>query len=156
MIRYTTPGCEGCATTARTESTIMLDEMQAAFLSVKLPKLNDMNSHRNKLAALYADKLDASKFILPDRRPDQYDVFHIYNIRHKQRDVLQQYLSDNGVGTVIHYPVPPHKQKAMNGLFYGREFPIAEEIHDTTLSIPCSYCHTEDEILHVIDVLNKF
>ena len=132
-----------------------LDEMQAAFLSVKLKGLDAMNSHRNKLAALYRAGL-SSKFVLPMADADHYDVFHIFNIRHAQRDRLQKYLADHGVGTVIHYPVPPHRQKALAHLFEGLEFPITDEIHQTTLSIPCSFCHTEQEISEVIEILNRF
>ncbi|MHB8209507.1 DegT/DnrJ/EryC1/StrS family aminotransferase [Mucilaginibacter sp.] len=133
-----------------------LDEMQAAFLSVKLAHLKEMNAHRNKLAQLYFDNLKTD-FILPVQHPDFYDVYHIFSIRHKKRDELQQYLTNNGIGTVIHYPVPPHRQKALNGVKGIRSaYPIAEEIHDTTLSIPCSFCHTENEIIQVIEALNKF
>jgi len=133
-----------------------LDEMQAAFLSIKLKYLKEMNAHRNKLAQLYFDNLKAD-FILPVQDADFYDVFHIFNIRHKKRDELQQYLTNNSIGTVIHYPVPPHKQKALDGVKGIRSaYPIADEIHDTTLSIPCSFSHTEDEVMRVIEALNKF
>ncbi|MCW3124238.1 MAG: Glutamine--scyllo-inositol transaminase [Flavipsychrobacter sp.] len=132
-----------------------LDEMQAAFLSVKLPHLNRMNAQRNKLADLYLANLP-SKYILPAKNKDYYDVYHIFNIRYPQRDALQQYLQDKGIGTVIHYPVPPHRQKAMADIFAGQEFPIADEIHNTTLSLPCSFCHTESEIMEVINVLNNY
>lgn len=132
-----------------------LDEMQAAFLSVKLARLKEMNAHRNKMAKLYFDNL-SDKFILPAQDPDYYDVFHIFNIRIDTRDDLQAYLTKNGIGTVIHYPVPPNKQKALAGTGINDSYPIAEEIHATTLSIPCSFCHTEDEILQVIEVLNKY
>jgi len=132
-----------------------LDEMQAAFLRVKLRHLNQMNAHRNKLADLYLANLDG-KFILPLKDKDHYDVYHIFNIRYPQRDELQQYLTARGIGTVIHYPVPPHRQKALSGKFEGKEYPIADEIHNTTLSIPCSFCHTEGEIREVIDALNNY
>jgi len=133
-----------------------LDEMQAAFLSIKLKYLKEMNAYRNKLAQLYFDNLKAD-FILPVQDSEFYDVYHIFNIRHKKRDELQQYLTNNGIGTVIHYPVPPHKQKALAGVKGIRSiYPIADEIHDTTLSIPCSFSHTEDEIMQVIEALNKF
>jgi dTDP-4-amino-4,6-dideoxygalactose transaminase len=98
----------------------------------------------------------SDKFILPAQDPDYYDVFHIFNIRIDTRDDLQAYLTKNGIGTVIHYPVPPNKQKALAGTGINDSYPIAEEIHATTLSIPCSFCHTEDEILQVIEVLNKY
>jgi dTDP-4-amino-4,6-dideoxygalactose transaminase len=132
-----------------------LDEMQAAFLSVKLKQLDRMNAHRNKLASLYQAHL-SPQYILPVQDPHYYDVFHIFNIRTPHRDALQQHLQDKGIGTVIHYPVPPHRQKALKDIYQGMDFPIADEIHNTTLSIPCSFCHTENEILEVIDVLNNY
>jgi dTDP-4-amino-4,6-dideoxygalactose transaminase len=132
-----------------------LDEMQAAFLSVKLKALDRMNEHRNHLASLYHHNLNPN-FILPVRDNNFFDVFHIYNIRHPHRDQLQKYLQDKGIGTVIHYPVPPHRQKAMSGLLQGKDYPIADEIHSTTLSLPCSFCHKEEEIKEVIDTLNNF
>ena len=132
-----------------------LDEMQAAFLSVKLRHLDRMNKHRNKLADMYLANL-SSKFILPAKDKDYFDVYHIFNIRFPERDALQQYLQGKGIGTVIHYPVPPHRQKALEDMFTGMDFPVADEIHNTTLSIPCSFCHTEEEIMQVIDVLNNY
>ena len=133
-----------------------LDEMQAAFLSAKLEHLKEMNAHRNKLAQLYFDNL-GDKFILPVQHADYYDVYHIFNIRHEKRDDLQAYLTKKGIGTVIHYPVPPHKQKALQGVAGIKgSYPIAEEIHNTTLSIPCSFCHIEDEVMQVIEALNSY
>ena len=132
-----------------------LDEMQAAFLRIKLRKLDDMNRHRNKMADMYLARLN-DKFIMPAKHKDYYDVYHIFNIRHSHRDDIQQFLSGNGIGTVIHYPVPPHRQHAMADLNIGTNFPIADEIHNTTLSLPCSFCHTEEEISRVIEVLNTF
>ena len=133
-----------------------LDEMQAAFLSAKLPYLEEMNAHRNKLAKLYFDNLN-DQFILPVQDADYYDVFHIFNIRHPKRDDLQNYLAEKGIGTVIHYPVAPHQQKALAGVEgLKKSYPIAEEIHKTTLSIPCSFCHTEDEIMQVVEALNNY
>jgi len=132
-----------------------LDEMQAAFLSVKLKHLDAMNAHRNKLADLYLNNLP-DKYILPVKDAHYSDVYHIFNIRHPERDKLQAYLLDKGIGTVIHYPVPPHRQKALKNIFIGKEFPVSDEIHDTTLSLPCSFCHTETEIMQVIEALNHF
>jgi dTDP-4-amino-4,6-dideoxygalactose transaminase len=132
-----------------------LDEMQAAFLSVKLKRLDHMNRHRNKLAGLYLTHL-SSGYILPVKDERYYDVYHIFNIRHPKRDDLQQYLQDKGIGTVIHYPVPPHRQKALADMFKGKDYPVADEIHNTTLSLPCSFCHTEDEIMEVINALNTY
>ncbi len=133
-----------------------LDEMQAAFLSAKLPHLKEMNAHRNKLAKLYFDNL-SDQFILPVQDADYYDVFHIFNIRHPKRDDLQNYLAEKEIGTVIHYPVAPHQQKALAEVKGLKDsYPIAEKIHNTTLSIPCSFCHTEDEIMQVVEALNNY
>lgn len=132
-----------------------LDELQAAFLSVKLEALDDINAHKRKLAQLYLQNLKTD-YILPVVEDDIKDVYHIFNIRHERRDALKEYLLNNGIGTEIHYPVPPHRQKAMQPLMQGQSFPIANEIHQTTLSLPCSYWHTEEQIYKVIDKLNAF
>jgi dTDP-4-amino-4,6-dideoxygalactose transaminase len=132
-----------------------LDEMQAAFLNVKLPYLDAISAHKNKLADLYLNNLN-SNFILPDKNPDFYDVYHIFNIRHARRDDLKNYLEQQGIGTGIHYPVAPHRQNALKDIFAGQHFPISEEIHNTTLSLPCSYFHTEEDIWTIINALNKF
>jgi len=131
-----------------------LDEIQAGFLSVKLNKLDEINAHKRKLAALYLAELK-NDFIKPTTHPDFFDVYHIFNIRHPKRDLLRDYLLKNDIKTEIHYPVPPHKQKAMKGLFKG-SYPVSEEIHNTTLSLPVSYYHTIENIYKVIEVLNKF
>ncbi len=131
-----------------------LDEIQASFLSVKLPHLNSINNHKKKLAQLYHHHL-SENFIKPINQFDYDNVYHIYNIRHSERDRLKLYLSNHGIGTEIHYPIAPHKQKALQ--FYNHlSYPISEEIHATTLSLPCSFVHTEDNIREVIEVLNSF
>ncbi|UFS71046.1 DegT/DnrJ/EryC1/StrS family aminotransferase [Geomonas sp. RF6] len=132
-----------------------LDEMQAAFLSVKLPALDRINAHKRALAALYQEGI-SERFVKPQAQEGFFDVFHIYSIRHPRRDELKSYLSGHGVQTEIHYPVPPHRQKALQGLFDGEEFPISEEIHATTLSLPISACHDSDDVLRVIDLVNRF
>lgn len=132
-----------------------LDELQAAYLRVKLPYLDQINGHKRMLADIYLKNLK-SNFILPEESDEQYHTFHIFNIRHKKRDELQEYLRKNGIGTEIHYPVAPHHQKALKKLFNNMTFPISEEIHKTTLSLPCSFSHTEEEIYKTVDLLNKF
>ena len=133
-----------------------LDELQAALLSVKLEKLDDINNHKRELAELYFNGLDKDKFILPLQQSDYFDVFHIFNIRHHKRDELKQYLLDHKIRTEIHYPIAPNKQKAMEGILDPQETPIAQEIHDTTLSLPISFIHTKEEIQRVIETLNAF
>jgi dTDP-4-amino-4,6-dideoxygalactose transaminase len=132
-----------------------LDEVQAAFLSVKLKYLDAINEHKRKLAGLYLKNLKAD-FIKPVVAPEYFDVYHIFNIRHPKRDALKEYLLKNNIKTDIHYPVAPNKQKAMIGILDSVQTPIAEEIHQTTLSLPVSYFHTEQDILRVIEVMNKF
>ena len=131
-----------------------LDEIQAGFLSIKLRYLDKINSHKKKLAELYFAGLK-DDFILPFKSEECNDVYHIFNIRHPKRDELKEFLLKNGIKSDIHYPIPPHKQKAMDGIF-NENYPISEEIHETTLSLPISFGHTENDILKVIDTINKF
>ncbi len=132
-----------------------LDEIQAAFLSLKLAHLNAINNHKRKLAQIYLKNLKAD-FILPKQHNDFYDVFHIFPIRHSKRDALKEYLQKKGIGTEIHYPLPPHKQKAMEALLPKGDYKIATEIHETILSLPISTCHTESDIHLVVEALNGF
>jgi dTDP-4-amino-4,6-dideoxygalactose transaminase len=131
-----------------------LDEVQAAFLSIKLKHLDSINNHKRSLATIYFENLK-SDFIKPVQNSDYFDVFHIFNIRHEQRDQIKEYLLKNGVKTEIHYPVPPHKQKALESIIQGI-FNISEEIHRTTLSLPISSFHTKDDIFRVIEIMNRF
>lgn len=131
-----------------------LDETQAGFLSIKLKKLDEINEHKRKLAKIYLENLK-SDFIKPVVDENYFDVYHIFNVRHKKRDKLREYLLNNEIKTDIHYPVAPHKQIAMKNIISG-SYPISEEIHNTTLSLPCSFGHTEDEIYKVVEMMNKF
>ena len=132
-----------------------LDEVQAGFLSVKLKFLDLINAHKVTLANLYFEYLKED-FILPIQNDNYIDVFHIFCIRHPKRDALKKYLLNNGVKTEIHYPIAPNKQKAMVGILDHINTPIAEEIHRTILSLPVSYFHSQDDILKVIELMNKF
>lgn len=131
-----------------------LDEIQAGFLSVKLKSLDAINDHKRKLARAYLDHLNDS-YAVPVVEPDYFDVYHIFNVRHPKRDELKAYLLRNQIMTDIHYPIPPHKQDALKGVING-SYPISEQIHGTTLSLPISYCHTEEDILEAVQVLNRF
>ena len=131
-----------------------LDEIQAAFLRIKLKSLDRINKHKRMLADKYFEGLK-SDFILPSKNDDNLDVYHIFNIRHIDRDKLRNYLMNNGILTDIHYPVPPHRQEALTFLAEF-DFPISDTIHDTTLSLPVSYAHNESDIHKVINVLNEF
>lgn len=131
-----------------------LDEVQAAFLNIKLQSLDKINAHKKELAEIYFSNLSDS-FIKPIRSAEYKDTFHIFNIRHPQRDQLKSYLFENGIGTEIHYPIPPVDQVAMAGVIHG-QFPISKEIHKTTLSLPISFFHTAEDIHLVCDVANRF
>jgi dTDP-4-amino-4,6-dideoxygalactose transaminase len=131
-----------------------LDELQAAFLRVKLKHLDSIIKHKRKLALSYIEGI-TKDFITPNIQPDFLDVYHIFNIRHNKRDELKQYLINHGVMTEIHYPVPPHLQKAMPEM-NNLSFPISEEIHSTTLSLPISSFHTDKDVQYIIKILNDF
>lgn len=132
-----------------------LDELQAAFLNDKLPFLNKINEHKRKLAILYNQKL-TDKVIKPIEKDTNYHVYHIYNIRTKDRDRLKLYLLDNKIHTEIHYPVSPNNQEGYKQYFYEEYYPISEEIHATTLSLPISYSTTENEVIYVCSKINEF
>jgi dTDP-4-amino-4,6-dideoxygalactose transaminase len=132
-----------------------LDEIQAWFLSVKLPYLDLINNHKRNLAHLYMNWL-RDDYIKPVLHNDYYDVYHIFAIRHPKRDQLKEYLLNNDIKTEIHYPVTPNKQQAMKWILDNQETPIAQEIHDSILSLPISYFHTWEDVLRVIEVMNKF
>jgi dTDP-4-amino-4,6-dideoxygalactose transaminase len=131
-----------------------LDEIQAAFLLVKLESLDKINKHKREMASLYLSYLKED-FIKPLSKDASYDVYHIFNIRHAKRDELKEYLIKNGIQTEIHYPIPPHKQKALSFLS-DLKFPVSEEIHSTTLSLPISTIHSKEDIFRVIEIMNKF
>lgn len=115
-----------------------LDEVQAAFLNIKLERLPDWTRQRQEIAGWYNEALaDIPDLVLPHVAADATHVYHLYVVRHPQRDRLQEYLTEKGIGTLIHYPVPPHMQEAYAPLgFQEGDFPIAEEIARTCLSLP--------------------
>ncbi|RYE04852.1 MAG: aminotransferase, partial [Sphingobacteriales bacterium] len=115
-----------------------LDECQAAFLSVKLQYLQQWTEQRQEIASWYAEALaGVGDLVLPVVHPDATHVYHLYVIRSGQRDSLQKHLQNSNVGTLIHYPVPPHMQGAYESIGHKKgDFPIAEEIADTCLSLP--------------------
>lgn len=129
-----------------------LDEMQAALLRVKLRHLDAMTQHKRSLAEIYFKNLP-DWLTLPRRRDDEYDVFHIFGVRHDRRDELRTWLLEQGVKTEVHYPIPPHRQKAMQGILSG-EWPVAEEQHATELSLPISAGHRAEEIRKVCEIIN--
>ncbi|SFN78848.1 dTDP-4-amino-4,6-dideoxygalactose transaminase [Pseudobutyrivibrio sp. UC1225] len=134
-----------------------LDEIQAAFLMAKLSKLNKMNSARRYIAEKYKNGIINSEIILPYVPTYTEAVWHIYGIRCKRRDELEVYLNEHGIGTNKHYPIPLHLQECYKDLgFKQGDYPIAEEISSTELSLPMYYGMTDEEIEYVIDVVNEF
>ena len=131
-----------------------LDEIQACFLSVKLKHLDKINEHKRGLASIYLKGLN-NIFIKPIVEKNYFDIYHIFNIRSQKRDKLKKYLLKNGIETQIHYPLAPYKQEAMKGMFKGK-YPISEEIHNTTLSLPISYFHTKKDIYKIVEIINRF
>jgi dTDP-4-amino-4,6-dideoxygalactose transaminase len=131
-----------------------LDEMQAALLRVKLSHLDHMNNHKRSLAQIYLNEL-TDAVIKPRIKDDEYDVFHIFGIRCKNRDELKSYLLDHQIKTEIHYPIPPHKQEAMRGVLTGN-YLIADELHATELSLPISFGHTAQDVEYVCKIVNSF
>lgn len=132
-----------------------LDEIQASFLRKKLKRLDEINKHKRHLATIYFNNLN-NKVMVPDCNNRYYDVFHIFNIRHSLRNNLQSYLLEKGIKTEIHYPVPPHLQEAYKKYFANKSYPISNEIHNTTLSLPISFIHKEEDIFCVCQEINKF
>ena len=134
-----------------------LDELQAAILSVKLSHLERMNKERRKIASAYLDGIKNPQIILPAVIPGAEPVWHIFGIRCKERDRLEKYLNEKGIGTNKHYPIPIHLQRCYLDLGIKKgELPIAEEISRTELSIPMYYGMTEEEVQYIIDTINRF
>ncbi|MFA7446213.1 MAG: DegT/DnrJ/EryC1/StrS family aminotransferase [Flavobacteriaceae bacterium] len=132
-----------------------LDEIQAAFLRVKLKDLDLQNQKRREVAKRYLSEIKNEKITLPFYDGSKNHVFHLFVIRTQNRDQLQKYLFENQVETLIHYPIPPHQQKAMKA-FNHLSFPITEKIHNEVLSIPISPVLTDEEVSTIIDVLNNY
>ena len=134
-----------------------LDELQAAFLGVKLPHLERMNVERRRIAALYTEGIRNPKVITPYTPDYTVPVWHIYGIRCAERDALEKHLNEKGIGTNKHYPIPMHMQECYKDLGIEKGMlPVAEEISSTELSIPMYYGMTDEEIQYVINAINEF
>lgn len=135
-----------------------LDELQAGFLSIKLKHLHNWNAERIKIANLYQEFLqNTGDLILPQVDDHATSVYHLFVIRTAKRDALQQYLTEKGIGTLIHYPLPPHLQQAYSELNYqAGDFPVAEEIADTCLSLPIYPGLQTNEIRYIADTIQSF
>lgn len=130
-----------------------LDEIQAAVLDVKLRHLDDDVAARKEVAGYYIRHIMNSEIITPIVKDWDAHVFHIFTIRTKKRDELRKYMAYNGVQTIIHYPIPPHKQECYKE-WNNCSFPITEQIHDEELSLPMSPVITEEEVKEVVELLN--
>ena len=141
-----------------------LDEIQAAWLRVKLPHLDADNARRAEIAARYCREIKNSAVILPAGPLPRSEgaagtvlenVWHVFPVRTERRDEFQAYLTEKGVQTVIHYPIPPHRQPAYTE-WHGLSLPITEKIHDTIISLPISPVMTDEEVVEVIEVVNAW
>lgn len=134
-----------------------LDELQAAFLAAKLPHLERMNAERRRIADRYLREIHNPAVTLPYVAPDCVPVWHVFGIRCDRRDELEKYLNDNGIGTNKHYPTPIHLQECYKDLgFRQGDYPIAEEISATELSLPMYYGMTEEAVSYISQAINSF
>lgn len=135
-----------------------LDELQAALLRVKLPELDAWNEERRRLAHVYSSALaGVGDLVLPHVAAEARSVFHLFVLRSARRDALQAYLTESGIGTLIHYPIPPHRQKAYAGQGWKEgQFPIAERMASTCLSLPLFPGLREEEQASVIDRIKAY
>ncbi|RXM40026.1 aminotransferase [Chryseobacterium sp. CH21] len=133
-----------------------LDEIQAAVLDIKLKYIDNENKIRREISKRFIDEIKNPAVILPEYPADENEhVWHVFVIRSERRDELQSYLTENGVQTLIHYPIPPHKQEAYK-VWNDLSFPISEKIHAEVLSLPISPVMDAEEINKIIEIINKF
>jgi dTDP-4-amino-4,6-dideoxygalactose transaminase len=136
-----------------------MDEIQAAILRLKLKRLDADNKIRNILASHYLQQIKNSDILLPSSHSGNAgytdNVWHLFVIRHPHRDLLQKYLAENEIQTLIHYPIPPHKQRAFMN-WNDLTFPLTEKIHNEVLSLPISPVMTVENVRFIADVINNF
>lgn len=132
-----------------------LDEIQAGILDVKLKYLDKDNAKRREISKYYRENIKNPKIILPKTYDEKAHVWHVFTVRTEKRDEFQEYLKQNDIQTLIHYPTPPHKQEAYKE-WNNLSYPITEEIHKTIISIPISPVMTIDEIKKVVEVINDW
>ena len=136
-----------------------LDEIQAAILDIKLKFLNQETSHRRKIAALYLENINNSLIQLPkiqsNALDDKQHVWHLFVIRSEHREALQKHLAEHGVQTLIHYPIPPHKQQAYYE-WENQKYPISEIMHEEVLSLPIGPTLTFEDVQKIIHLCNEF
>ena len=131
-----------------------LDEMQAAMLRVKLKYLDIETEKRREIAKYYLETINNEKIVLPTPRAEDNHVWHVFVVRTSKRDELQKYLFENGIQTLIHYPIPPHKQKAYTD-WNNESYPISEQIHREILSLPISGVQNLEDTKKIVEILNK-
>ncbi len=132
-----------------------LDEIQAAMLRVKLKYLDNEVEKRREIANYYLQNIKNDKLILPTARAEDNHVWHLFVVRTSQREELQKYLVDNGIQTLIHYPIPPHKQNAYKE-WNNENYPITEQIHEEVVSLPISGVQSLEDTMKIVNVLNSF
>ena len=134
-----------------------LDEIQAAILDVKLKYLDEDIKNRQGVASYYYAQISNPLIELPECLKDEQNVYHLFPILVKEgkRDALQKYLADKGIGTMIHYPIPPFKQECYQGL-WSEEYPVTEQIHNSELSLPMSPCLSQEQVEWVVRCINEF
>lgn len=133
-----------------------LDEIQATVLDVKLKYIDQENEARRVIAKRFISEIKNPKIILPENPKDENEhVWHVFVVRCKERDALQSYLTEKGIQTIIHYPIPPHQQEAYKELAH-LSFPITEKMHTEVLSLPISSVLTSEEIDRIIAIVNEF
>lgn len=132
-----------------------MDEMQAAVLRVKLRHLDQDNAARKRVAAMYMEGISTPTVSMPERMPEQSNVWHIFPIFCERRDELQKHLADKGIQTLIHYPIPPHKQECYSD-WNSMSLPVTERIHAQELSLPISPVIQDYEVKAVIEAINLF
>lgn len=132
-----------------------LDEIQAAVLDVKLPYLIQDNQRRREIAKYYRENIKNPQIVLPQTYDEKAHVWHVFAVRAAERDRFQEYLNDNGVQTIIHYPTPPHKQPAY-AEWNSLSFPVTEQIHREIISLPISPVMTDEEVKQVVEIVNAY
>jgi dTDP-4-amino-4,6-dideoxygalactose transaminase len=132
-----------------------MDEIQAAVLDVKLPHLDEDNNARRAIADIYYNGIKNTHVTLPVRLEDKQNVYHLFPVFCEHRDELQEYLKEQGIETLIHYPIPPHKQECYSQ-WSSLSLPVTEKIHSQELSLPISQVMTADEADEVVRAINAF
>ncbi len=132
-----------------------LDELQAAILTEKLPLLEAETARRRSLAHFYLTNITQPAIALPPADGIATDVWHLFVIRHPERDGFRNYLKQNGIGTDVHYSIPPHRQQAFPQ-WHGHSFPISEQMHQTVISLPLNPTLTDNEAEHIVAVINQW